>query len=141
MYPLGCPKTSITKSHYAVRNIKDYRIPYVLRTEAWKHAIQFTFHSSFLHCTAVYCSCSIFACNVLERGAYVVAKVQLRTWRKTFCYVLNAVAFVWALNWEAERLGLCSKFGECKKIGSSERSGEILCLKTSYLAKVLQIRL
>ena len=43
--------------------------------------------------------CSIFTCIVvLNRGAYVVVRVQLRTWLETFCYVLNSVSFVWAEN-------------------------------------------
>jgi len=35
---------------------------------------------------------------VFKRGAYVVVRVQLRTWLVTFCYVLNVVAFVWSEN-------------------------------------------
>jgi hypothetical protein len=58
--------------------------------------------------------CSILTCIVLlKRGAYVV-RVQLWTWLETFCYGLNAVAFVWSERWEAERQGMCSEFGECK---------------------------
>ena len=67
--------------------------------------------------------CSILTCVVvLKRGAYVVVRVQLRTWVETFCYGLNVVAFVWSENWEAQRLGMCSEFGENKQIGSCERS-------------------
>jgi len=42
--------------------------------------------------------CIIFTCIVvLKRGAYVVVvRVQLRKWLETFCYILNAVAFVWS---------------------------------------------
>jgi len=36
MYPLDFPKTSIMKSHYAVLNIKYYRISYLLRTGSLK---------------------------------------------------------------------------------------------------------
>jgi hypothetical protein len=40
--------------------------------------------------------CSILTCIVvLKRGAYVVVRVQLRTWLETLSYGLNAVAFVW----------------------------------------------
>jgi len=62
-----------------------------------------------------YNDCSIFTFIVVHKSiAYVVVSVQLRTWLETFCYVLNAVAFVWSKNWEAERSGLCSDFDECK---------------------------
>jgi hypothetical protein len=40
--------------------------------------------------------CSIFTCIVIKRRAYVPVRAQLRTWLETFCYILDAVAFVWS---------------------------------------------